>query len=346
MASNQNHQAPYDIKNTDAALEYAKQTRQLFARGKHDEAFDHYMRDPLGGASSDKPVTKQEFILRMYSMRDVQGNPVFPQPEGYGYNGFVVGMEVKLAQGDPWKKVQHVMVLGEADRRAAYVMVAGSTDLHKAIFAKREVNLEAASEGPSPGQYAALLEFSERHGRNWKSKLGDAWMSGNYRKYGVTMDQAALLQQVRNELGPEWLKDAKLDRAAFNGKDAEPAYVVSIYSKTWNAASCRVGQPHEKGVEIENETWSHDELVRAARKYGIDSASSPTLSDPYVWFKSSVPQEDRAHFEEGLDKYYELHIHEVNGREPGSEQYPRIAEAMGVKVAPQPKATASEDYSM
>ena len=54
-------------------------------------------------------------------------------------------------------------------------------------------------------QRAALAAFRDANGRDWKSKLGAIWTNGNYSRFGVGMDQAALLQQVRNELGPEWL---------------------------------------------------------------------------------------------------------------------------------------------
>jgi hypothetical protein len=64
---------------------------------------------------------------------------------------------------------------------------------------------------PSTEQIEALKEFAEAHGRNWKSALREAWMTGNYEgiePYGKT---AAYLQQVRNTFGPSWLVRFRLD---------------------------------------------------------------------------------------------------------------------------------------
>jgi hypothetical protein len=58
---------------------------------------------------------------------------------------------------------------------------------------------------PTPEQLAALQRFAERHGRYWKSKLNYAWSTGRYDWEARRTDDAALLQQVRNALGPSWL---------------------------------------------------------------------------------------------------------------------------------------------
>ncbi len=70
----------------------------------------------------------------------------------------------------------------------------------------------AANRGPTRRQREALTRFRDAYGRDWKYRLNLCWTTGNYR--AISMGQAALLQQVRNELGPEWLaeiKDADLD---------------------------------------------------------------------------------------------------------------------------------------
>jgi len=55
-------------------------------------------------------------------------------------------------------------------------------------------------------QLAALRAFAARHGRNWKSKLNDCWSTGNYdHGHGVSNDEDAELQQIRNTFGPSWL---------------------------------------------------------------------------------------------------------------------------------------------
>lgn len=58
---------------------------------------------------------------------------------------------------------------------------------------------EAVSSGGWMCQVdAALRAFAERNGRNWKSDLRLAWSNGNYRKFGCSMDEASVLQSVRN----------------------------------------------------------------------------------------------------------------------------------------------------
>lgn len=59
-------------------------------------------------------------------------------------------------------------------------------------------------------QREALVTFREGHGRTWKSALNSCWLTGDYRGNGVrTPDEAACLQQIRNQHGPEWLKKLK-----------------------------------------------------------------------------------------------------------------------------------------
>jgi len=76
---------------------------------------------------------------------------------------------------------------------------------------------------PSPEQLAALGAFREKYGRNWKSKLQESWMSGNYPS--SMNNNAGLLQQVRNQLGPVWLSKhaeqvlARADSAAPQKRD-------------------------------------------------------------------------------------------------------------------------------
>lgn len=52
-------------------------------------------------------------------------------------------------------------------------------------------------------QREALIAFREKNLPTWKMALGKAWLSGDYGS--MSMDQAAALQQVRNEFGPQWL---------------------------------------------------------------------------------------------------------------------------------------------
>jgi len=53
--------------------------------------------------------------------------------------------------------------------------------------------VEASAE-----QIDALRAFAKKHGRYWKSKLGEMWQGGR-------IDEGTILRGVRNQFGPTWL---------------------------------------------------------------------------------------------------------------------------------------------
>lgn len=81
----------------------------------------------------------------------------------------------------------------------------------------------ARQENESPRlsleQRLALDRFREAHGRNWKSKLSSLWSSGKDESYP---QDGALLRQVRNDFGPEWLASAKLGPVMRSAKADTP----------------------------------------------------------------------------------------------------------------------------
>ena len=50
-------------------------------------------------------------------------------------------------------------------------------------------------------QLHAIELWAEKYGRNWKSALHEAWMTGDYDGF----ERSNYLQQVRNTFGPSWL---------------------------------------------------------------------------------------------------------------------------------------------
>ncbi len=60
---------------------------------------------------------------------------------------------------------------------------------------------------PRPDHVDALRAFAKKYGEDWKTKLNDMWFDGK----DAREPQGHLLRQVRNRLGPRWLKDFKLD---------------------------------------------------------------------------------------------------------------------------------------
>ena len=58
-------------------------------------------------------------------------------------------------------------------------------------------------------QLEAVKTWRESFGREWRMKLNEAWITGNYK--GVNKDMAASLQAVRNTHGPDWLRKVKTE---------------------------------------------------------------------------------------------------------------------------------------
>jgi hypothetical protein len=56
-------------------------------------------------------------------------------------------------------------------------------------------------EIPSTEQVEALKAWAAIYGRNWKSALRQAWMTGEYNGF----ENSHFLQQIRNTFGPSWL---------------------------------------------------------------------------------------------------------------------------------------------
>lgn len=52
-------------------------------------------------------------------------------------------------------------------------------------------------------QLAALQAFARKYGRNWKQVLRDKWFDGR----DANEPDGYLLRQIRNQLGPTWLRD-------------------------------------------------------------------------------------------------------------------------------------------
>ena len=67
-------------------------------------------------------------------------------------------------------------------------------------------------------QEAAVRDYSVRHGRRWKSILGDVWMGG------PPYDDGGILRGLRNTHGPTWLQSYRLPKAVMgSGPDGSAA---------------------------------------------------------------------------------------------------------------------------
>lgn len=76
-------------------------------------------------------------------------------------------------------------------------------------MASKRVTLEEQTKSLTPEQREALLQYAEENGHAWKQKLNLDWMHSAARVRG---EHSGYLQQVRNQLGPEWLSRVTLEQ--------------------------------------------------------------------------------------------------------------------------------------
>ncbi|SCB37455.1 hypothetical protein [Rhizobium hainanense] len=71
---------------------------------------------------------------------------------------------------------------------------------------------------PTHDEQAALRAYAVRHGRRWKSILGNVWMGG------PPHDDGGILRRLRNTHGPTWLQSYRLPKADMrSGPDGSAA---------------------------------------------------------------------------------------------------------------------------
>ncbi|MEB2400006.1 hypothetical protein ACSBPU_15045 [Parapusillimonas sp. JC17] len=113
---------------------------------------------------------------------------------------------------------------------------------------------------------------------------------------------------------------------------ADDAFVISIHCERWTLQDLEARGVSTHDIELDRVIVVADDLARHGRDYGISepSCTDPSMA-PDIWFRSTYPRQDRAYFEQGVQKYYSLHIHEVNGHPPSPIEYQRVADLVGVR---------------
>lgn len=56
---------------------------------------------------------------------------------------------------------------------------------------------------PTDAMWRALIDFRDRHGRDWKRELTIKWMNGEDGRER----HSSSLREIRNHFGPSWLWD-------------------------------------------------------------------------------------------------------------------------------------------
>lgn len=107
----------------------------------------------------------------------------------------------------------------------------------------------ASADAPTQAQLQAAARFAAHHGRNWKHKLRSLWLDGVPRRYGVFGDDAALLQQLRNQLGPAWLRKVSAANLFKSAGVTKPAVFV-VGSAESDICLGWIARAQELGVKV------------------------------------------------------------------------------------------------
>src|SRR5690606_1291278 len=112
----------------------------------------------------------------------------------------------------------------------------------------------------------------------------------------------------------------------------EDTFVISVYSEHWTHEDLAVGETNNRDIELDRAKVVADDLERHSQDFGVSapSCNDPRMS-PDIWFSSTYARQDRAYFEKCVQKYYSLHVHEVNGQRPTPEDYQRVADLIGAR---------------
>lgn len=158
--------------------------------------------------------------------------------------------------------------------------------------------------------------------------------NANEREKQQALDVERRQTQARDDL--QTAKDQDFyTRLGLHDPDAErqeDTFLISVYSEHWTHEDLATGETNTRSIELDRITVNADDLERHGQDYGVTepSCSGPCMS-PDIWFSSTYPSQDRAYFEQDVQKYYSLHVHQVNGQRPTPEDYQRVADLIGAR---------------
>lgn len=218
-----------------------------------------------------------------------------------GRSARVIARTVVMRSGEITEYGHDVTILNVDDEFREAIKMAAKTD--------------TKSKAPSiwdldEGQRAALLEFREQNGRNWKSKLLSGWTRAAFPGH---------LQAIRNQFGPEWLNSVKdFDAGVIAVKSAEQAAQTG---KILLCPAFRGGcvPPKEDGVYLlESGKFSryfgglwrreHVDYRSAANEIGMAAFSSPQfrIYDEYRWAHPETRLQIRIETEDHCAGHYSV----------------------------------------
>ncbi len=106
--------------------------------------------------------------------------------------------------------------------------------------------------------------------------------------------------------------------------------IVSVTYEKFLPLDFDEGEASDIGFLVEDEEVNFEDIVHFASQYGFNAAGA---SDSNTWLNSTNADQDREYFEQGIEKFYSLHIQQVDGKQPSAEQIRTIANVIFSKAA-------------
>lgn len=129
-----------------------------------------------------------------------------------------------------------------------------------AMKVSEQIHAKKDDAALTPEQAQALAKFRDDHGRYWKRDLWEHWATGDYR--GV--EGAGLLQQVRNTLGPKWLRRVSVAELQAAANAALPRDARPLLHRHGHAASFSELRHGERFFDpVSGEDWIKASDTRA-----------------------------------------------------------------------------------
>jgi len=107
--------------------------------------------------------------------------------------------------------------------------------------------------------------------------------------------------------------------------------IVSVTYEKFLPIDFDAGEASDTGFLVKDEEVSFEDIAHFASQYGFNAASASDV-DRNTWLNSTDADQDREYFEQGIEKFYSLHIQQVDGKQPLAEQIRTIASVIFAKA--------------
>lgn len=158
--------------------------------------------------------------------------------------------------------------------------------------------------------------------------------------FSQAIDDGFLVPPCKPRLSEsDWLSPA-IEYAKSQGLDNHPAfsnYVVSVTYDTVTPEDIEIGEPSDRGFEIEEEDMDLDDLAACVRKYGFSECSESPLSSGRAWFSTT----NEADYKTGEAINYCLHIRDKKGQPLEVQAFTALAKALELKFKSPENRSAS-----